>query len=106
MTEEKSQMDTDRRRVPRRKEPTLVRFEGDNFSIYSRALDVSDRGAFLATHYLLDPGTAIQLHFLETPGGEVTTSARVVRTTTRTTERGEISIGLGVEFVDEDSTAV
>jgi hypothetical protein len=104
MAEEKS--GSERRRSARVKEPTLVRFEGKNFSIYSRAMDISKEGAFLATHYLLDPGTSIELHFVENREGSNSTSARVVRVTSRTVERGEICIGLGIEFVEKDPTTV
>ncbi|MFH1018136.1 MAG: PilZ domain-containing protein [Pseudomonadota bacterium] len=95
----------ERRRWARKIEETLVRFEGDNFSIYSRALNVSDRGAFVATHFLLDPGTQIQFHLIDPAGGESQTTARVVRTNTKKTERGEAVVGFGVEFL-EDPTFV
>jgi hypothetical protein len=95
----------ERRRFPRRVGETLVRFEGDNFSIYSRATDVSERGAFVATHYLLMPGEEIELHLIDSAGGEAATRARVVRTISKKPERGEAVIGFGVEFVD-DPTAV
>lgn len=89
----------EKRRASRRKEETLVRFEGDNFLIYSRATDLSDSGAFLATYYLLDPGTRIQLALIDPSGAEESHSARVVRTMTRTDDRGGKAIGLGVEFL-------
>ncbi len=95
--------ENERRQSPRRKGETLVRFEGENFSIYSRALDVSEGGAFVATHYLLDPGTEIQFHMIDPAGGESATQARVVRTTSQTNERGEISIGFGVEFIEDEA---
>jgi hypothetical protein len=94
---------SERRRSPRRKGETLVRFEGENFSIYSRALDVSEKGAFVATHYLLDPGTRIHLHLIDPAGGESATQARVVRTATGAVERGEATIGFGVEFLRDDA---
>ncbi|HLG20388.1 MAG TPA: PilZ domain-containing protein [Bdellovibrionota bacterium] len=106
MTDSDDSTKLERRRSIRRKEPVLVRFEGDNFSIYSRAMDISAEGAFLATHYLLDPGTPIQVHFVEPAGQASVASARVVRITSRTVERGEICIGLGVEFVEKDPTTV
>ena len=98
-------MTEERRRWQRKAEETLVRFEGDDFSIYSRALNVSDRGAFIATHYLLDPGTQIQFHMIDPNGAESRTAARVVRTNPRKSERGEVVVGFGVEFLD-DSTSV
>ena len=95
----------ERRRWTRKAEETLVRFEGDNFSIYSRALNISDRGAFVATHFLLDPGTQIRFHLIDPTGAETHTPARVVRTNTKKSERGEAVVGFGVEFL-EDPTVV
>ncbi len=99
-------VDQERRQSPRRKGETLVRFEGENFSIYSRALDISDHGAFVATHYLLDPGTQIEMHLIDPAGGESATHAKVVRTMSHTSDRGEVSIGFGVQFVEDDPTLV
>ncbi|MFH1261946.1 MAG: PilZ domain-containing protein [Pseudomonadota bacterium] len=96
----------EKRRSPRMKEETLVRFEGSDFSIYSRATDVSERGAFLATHYLLDPGTRIHVSLIDPSGTEATVSAKVIRAMTQTNARGEMMIGLGVEFLPEDPAIV
>jgi hypothetical protein len=97
-------MEKERRKDVRREGETLVRFEGDNFSIYSRATNVSEGGAFVATHYLLDPGTQIQVHLIDPAGGESATAARVVRTSSQKTERGETTVGFGVEFLKESTT--
>jgi hypothetical protein len=96
----------EKRRSPRRKEETLVRFEGENFSIYSRATDLSDGGAFVATHYLLEPGTHIDLSLIDPSGAEAKHAARVVRSMTELNDRGELTIGLGVEFVTEDPSTI
>ena len=96
-------MNEERRKTARRSGDTLVRFEGENFSIYSRALNVSDQGAFVATHYLLDPGTQIALHLIDAAGGESATQARVVRTMAKA-EQGELSVGFGVEFLEDSAT--
>lgn len=89
----------ERRKSPRKMEDTLVRFDGENFSIYSRATNVSAGGAFVATHYLLDPGTRISVHLIDPSGGEDVRMARVIRSESRTDERGEAQVGLGVEFL-------
>jgi hypothetical protein len=96
----------EKRKATRRREDALVRFDGDNFSIYSRATDVSDAGLFVATHYLLDPGTLIRLHLIDAAGAEESRAARVIRTMSRTNERGETTIGFGAEFVAEDPSVV
>ena len=97
----------EKRRTKRRREETLVRFDGNNFSIYSRAVNLSESGAFLATHYLLDPGTQIELHLFDSVGQESVTSARVVRAMTSGSGRGEATIGLGVEFISvEDANII
>jgi hypothetical protein len=97
----------EKRKAARRSDETLVRFDGDNFSIYSRATNISDVGAFVATHYLLDPGTMIQLSVIDSSSGaEERMPARVVRAMSETNARGETTIGLGVEFVGSDVTTV
>ena len=96
----RNNIESERRLSSRRVGETLVRFEGENFSIYSRALNLSERGAFVATHYLLDPGTQIELHLFDAVGGESATQARVVRTNAQKTERGDSVIGFGVEFIE------
>ena len=102
MTEQKVE---EKRKHIRRLGETLVRFEGENFSIYSRATNISERGAFLRTHYLLEPGTRIQIHLIDPAGLETATPARVVRAMSDVSQRGEVSIGLGVEF-ENDPTKV
>lgn len=94
----------ERRRSPRIVGEQVIRFEGENFSIYSRALNTSETGAFIATHYLLDPGTPLQLHLTDASGIESMTHARVVRTTTEKTERGEATLGMGIEYVDDPTS--
>jgi hypothetical protein len=97
--DQKSDQNSEKRKHPRKIGETLVRFEGENFSIYSRALNVSDQGAFVATHYLLEPGTEIALHLIAPNGTESATNARVVRTNTHRSEHGDTVIGFGVEFL-------
>ena len=58
----------------------------------------------MATHYLLDPGTQIEMHLIDPAGGESAKQARVVRTISESGERGEVSIGFGVEFVRDEAT--
>ena len=53
----------------------------------------------MATHYLLDPGTQIQLYLLDSREGESKKDARVVRKVSDSPERGEAIIGLGLEFI-------
>ncbi len=89
----------EKRRSQRKREETLVRFEGENFSIYSKATDISDWGAFVATHYLLDPGTKIALHVIDTDGSESRTDARVVRSYVGNKDTGSTLVGLGIEFL-------
>jgi hypothetical protein len=89
----------EKRKAPRRREETLVRFEGAGFSIYSRATDVSERGAFVATCYLLDPGTPIRVSLIDPSGTEEEFPARVIRTVQGSESRGEATIGFGVEFL-------
>jgi hypothetical protein len=96
----------ERRKAVRTKEETLVRFDGSDFSIYSRATDLSATGAFVATHYLLDPGTKINLNLIDPSGSEARHPAKVVRAMTQTNDRGETTIGIGVEFVSEDPSLV
>ncbi len=94
----------EKRKAERKISETLVRFDGDDFSIYSKAVDLSSSGAFVATHYLLDPGTSIELHLFDASGSAASKPARVVRSSTRTDENGERTIGLGIEFIDESKT--
>ena len=93
----------ERRKSERKKCEKLVRFDGDNFSIYSRVTDLSNNGAFLATHYLLDPGTSIRLHLLDVPDKNLPTEACVIRIVGQTTD-GSDSVGLGIEFIGSDDT--
>lgn len=88
----------EKRRTTRRQEDSLVRFEGADFLIYSRMLDISDHGAFLATHYLLDPGTEIRLFIQEPQGKEHPMSARVVHSSSAKDKEGRRILGLGLEF--------
>jgi hypothetical protein len=87
----------ERRKSVRHNDDSIVRMEGENFSIYSRATNTSDKGAFVATHYLLDPGTEINLCLIDPDGRERITQARVVRTAVDTAEESD-EVGLGVEF--------
>jgi hypothetical protein len=93
----------ERRRSVRRNEDCIVRMEGENFSIYSRAANMSERGAFVATHYLLDPGTEISLCLIDPEGRERTTEATVVRTSIESGEETP-DVGLGVEFTIDSLT--
>lgn len=97
-----AEFNSERRRGKRRLEDMLVRFEGKDFSIYSKAKDISPFGVFVATHYLLDPGTEISLHLIDSDGSESTHSARVVRAISRNDSSEDTTIGLGVEFINEN----
>lgn len=97
---------TDRRKWARTDGETLVRFEGENFWIYSKATNVSPRGAFISTHYLLEPGTQVQLFLIDSLGNESTTVAKVVRTASENTVQGNVCVGMGLEFVEHDPTEV
>lgn len=91
----------EKRRAERKEEDCVIRFEGDNFSIYSRMLDISDFGAFVATNYLLDPGTEINLYLSEEPGQEKTKLATVVHSNSSKDKEGKRIMGLGLEFVSK-----
>ena len=89
----------EKRRETRRDEDSIVRFEGDDFSIYSRMVDVSEHGAFLATNYLLDPGTQIHVYLEESPRPK---SAEVVHSNATKDREGRKVLGLGLRFRDLD----
>ncbi len=91
-------METEKRRSQRKALEGLVRFDGDNFSIYSKLADLSEHGAFVATHYLLDPGTDIEIHLYGVVGKESVLPARVVHSSTAKELNGSKTLGLGVEF--------
>lgn len=95
----------EKRRASRRKEETLVRFEGENFSIYSKATNISEIGAFVATHYLLEPGTNIDFFVIDPDGKELSTLARVVRSSSTFDEKGQSVVGLGVEFFGGEASS-
>lgn len=85
----------EKRKEDRRTEDAIVRFEGADFSIYSRMVDVSEHGAFLATHYLLDPGTQIQVFLGERTDAK---SATVVHSNASKDKEGRKILGLGLHF--------
>lgn len=93
----------EKRGFDRRDLRALVRFEGvvegEEFSIYSRAMNVSDGGVFLATHYLLDPGTELLLHIQDPSGLESVREAKVVRIAARADDADPFHTGIGVQFV-------
>ena len=91
----------EKRRAERKEEDCVIRFEGDNFSIYSRMLDVSDYGAFVATNYLLDPGTQVNIYLNELPGTEDRRVATVVHSNSSKDKEGRKIMGLGLEFVSK-----
>ncbi|MCB0308438.1 MAG: PilZ domain-containing protein [Bdellovibrionales bacterium] len=92
----------EKRRAIRKSEDSLVRFEGDDFLIYSRMLDISDHGAFVATHYLLDPGTDINLVLTKPSGKEEPKAATVVHSNASKNKEGKKVLGLGIEFKIKD----
>ena len=89
---------TEKRRSERVKGESLVKFEGSDFSIYSKVTDISEVGAFVATHYLLDPGTDIDVSIIDPSGKESIRKARVIRHTTDSDTKNS-KVGLGVEFL-------
>lgn len=97
---------SDKRRAGRIHNQKLVRFEGDNFSIYSKLHDISPYGAFLATHYLLEPGTRIKLSMIEEGGSETDREARVIHSSCSKMVEGQPILGLGLEFIADAPTGV
>lgn len=89
---------TEKRRAIRKEEDALVRFEGDDFLIYSRMLDLSEHGAFVATNYLLDPGTEINLVLTDSEGHEQPKNAKVIHSNSSKDKEGRRILGLGLEF--------
>jgi uncharacterized protein (TIGR02266 family) len=92
----------EKRKYPRRNETSLVRFEGDNFAIYSNSRNMSEGGIFLNTYYLLNEGTRLNLQF-EIPDsgktvgveGEVAWQGKVPAS-----EKEEEAVGMGIRFID------
>ncbi|MCB0327492.1 MAG: PilZ domain-containing protein [Bdellovibrionales bacterium] len=57
-----------KRRDKRINQKRFVCFEGDGFQIFSQTKDISENGAFISTHYLLEPGTEIDVTFVDVQG--------------------------------------
>lgn len=91
----------EKRRENRNSGESLVCFEGDNFSIFSKLHDFSDHGAFIATHYLLDPGTQVTLSFIDGRLKDKKRSAKVIHSSAAKLINGKPIVGLGLEFVGE-----
>lgn len=87
---------SEKRKETRTLQKLLVRFDGEDFSIYSKTKDLSDHGAFISTHYMLNPGTEITLTLDET---NIEKKARVVRIAGSSEEKDIDNTGFGVEFV-------
>lgn len=88
----------EKRTVERKPCQKLIRFQGEGFHIYSRILDLSPKGAFVATHYLLDPGTPIEILLSTSDTDAAKGQARVVHSSTLKKNNGEEILGLGIEF--------
>jgi len=94
-----SELRKELRRDPRLESEGLIRFEGDDFEIYSRIRDQSRYGLFVTTNYLLEEGTKLKVFLKDNDGNEAMTLARVVHATTPKAFEGEAVLGLGLEFI-------
>jgi hypothetical protein len=89
---------SNKRKEERIPQKVLVRFDGDDFSIYSKTRDLSEHGAFISTHYILSPGTEITLH-LEAPE-PMEKRARVIHLSLQGDNEEDVdNTGFGVEFL-------
>lgn len=95
-------IDADKRKHPRRDEDALVRFQGENFAIYSNAKNLGSGGIFLNTYYLLNQGTRLNLQFeVPSTGKTVGVDGEVVwQGRTQNPQTKEELVGMGIRFVD------
>ena len=86
-----------KRRSDRNDQNILVSFSGDDFFIFSKLKNLSLEGAFISTHYILDPGTEITLKMEDT---NTEKKAKVVRIATIGEDNQDVDdSGLGIEFL-------
>lgn len=92
----------EKRKYTRKSEISLVRFEGDNFAIYSNSKNISEGGMFLNTYYLLNEGTRLNLQFeLPSSGKTVGVDGEVVwQGKVPASGDDEETVGMGIRFVD------
>lgn len=96
---ETSEVRAERRRFTRRYEESVIQFKGADFEIYSRSPNWSPGGIFVRTHYLLEPGSQVEVQIpLGGAAGSVPLSGRVVRAADPTHTGNEEQVGLGIEF--------
>ncbi|MEZ4704665.1 MAG: PilZ domain-containing protein [Bdellovibrionota bacterium] len=88
-----------KRKDKRVEEKKFVCFEGEGFQVFSQTRNVSSHGAFISTHYLLEPGTEIEVTFVDDEE-KIPFKAKVVHTP-RISD-GETDVdqsGFGVEIL-------
>ncbi len=92
----------EKRKSARKEDISLVRFEGENFSIYTNARNISPGGIFLNTYYLVNEGTRLHLDFeLPNTGKAIAVDGEVVwRGKSRSADKGDEVVGMGIKFLD------
>lgn len=78
--------------------PVNVDSEHDSWS--GLTLDLSDSGAFVATHHRIPVGSLLLVHLRLPPDDEPIVIVAFVRWTREYSERDEVPPGVGLEFVD------
>jgi hypothetical protein len=85
----------------------MVQLQGDDYSIYTNATDISMGGAFLNTLYILQEGSLLSLSF-QAPKSEkiLSLKGKVVRQASSTPNIPTMDkIGMAIEFIDVDHEA-